>query len=231
MVCAIWRRRGAGAARRAGDRGHRLGRQDLDQGRCCARRCAGRARSMPPRPRYNNHWGVPLTLARMPADARFRRDRDRHEPPRRDRAAGASWRGRIWRSSPRSPPPISRRSTASTAIAEEKAAILEGLEPGGRRRCNCDLPISSVTAGPRARGPAALGVPAVTFGQSGAADWRALTDVQITPDGRDLSAPRSRRPDALQGADPPGRHFAAERAGGAGGCRTGRGLDLALARR
>ena len=26
---------------------------------------------MPPKRRYNNHWGVPLTLARLPADAAF----------------------------------------------------------------------------------------------------------------------------------------------------------------
>ena len=38
---------------------------------------------------YNNHWGVPLTLARMPRAAALRRVRDRHEPCRRDRAAGA----------------------------------------------------------------------------------------------------------------------------------------------
>ena len=31
---------------------------------------------------YNNHWGVPLTLARMPVETRFRGDRDRHEPSR-----------------------------------------------------------------------------------------------------------------------------------------------------
>ena len=45
---------------------------------------------------YNNHWGVPLTLARMPQGNRVRRVRDRHEPRRRDHAAhrdGAAARG------------------------------------------------------------------------------------------------------------------------------------------
>ena len=37
---------------------------------------------------FNNHWGVPLTLARMPADCRLCDLRDRHEPRRRDPAAG-----------------------------------------------------------------------------------------------------------------------------------------------
>ena len=38
---------------------------------------------------YNNHWGVPLSLARCPRDRTLRGVRDRHEPCRRDRAADA----------------------------------------------------------------------------------------------------------------------------------------------
>ena len=37
---------------------------------------------------FNNHWGVPLSLARCPAHGAFCDLRDRHEPCRRDRAAG-----------------------------------------------------------------------------------------------------------------------------------------------
>ncbi len=37
---------------------------------------------------FNNHWGVPLSLARCPADAKFAIFRDRHEPCRRDPRAG-----------------------------------------------------------------------------------------------------------------------------------------------
>ena len=36
---------------------------------------------------YNNHWGVPLSLARCPAKRSYARVRDRHEPCRRDHAA------------------------------------------------------------------------------------------------------------------------------------------------
>ena len=36
---------------------------------------------------YNNHWGVPLSLARLPGERQIRRVRDRHEPRRRDHAA------------------------------------------------------------------------------------------------------------------------------------------------
>ncbi len=46
---------------------------------------------------YNNHWGVPLTLSRLPAERRLRRVRDRHEPRRRDHAAGRAWCGRMSR--------------------------------------------------------------------------------------------------------------------------------------
>ena len=46
---------------------------------------------------FNNHWGVPLTLARMPADRDFAVHRDRHECPWRDRAPWRVWRGRTWR--------------------------------------------------------------------------------------------------------------------------------------
>ncbi len=34
---------------------------------------------------FNNHWGVPLSLANMPRDGRLWRVRDRHEPCGRDR--------------------------------------------------------------------------------------------------------------------------------------------------
>ena len=46
---------------------------------------------------YNNHWGVPLTLARLPAGAAFAAFRDRHEPCRRDHAAGRRWPARMSR--------------------------------------------------------------------------------------------------------------------------------------
>ena len=35
---------------------------------------------------YNNHWGVPLSLARLPRGRELRRVRARHEPCGRDRA-------------------------------------------------------------------------------------------------------------------------------------------------
>ena len=39
---------------------------------------------------HNNHWGVPLSLARLPRDGALRRLRDGHEPCGRDRGAHAA---------------------------------------------------------------------------------------------------------------------------------------------
>ena len=58
--------------------------------RCCAWRSGAQGSVHAAEKSFNNHWGVPLTLARMPAGPRLRRPRDRHERARRDRAAGAA---------------------------------------------------------------------------------------------------------------------------------------------
>ena len=46
---------------------------------------------------HNNHWGVPLSLARAPQGASFARLRARHERARRDRARWRGWSGRTSR--------------------------------------------------------------------------------------------------------------------------------------
>ena len=80
---------------------------------------------------YNNHWGVPLTLARMPPRRALRRVRDRHEPCGRDPAADRDG-------------PSARRDRhhgragayraffpSIWGIADAKGEIFSGLEPGG----------------------------------------------------------------------------------------------------
>ena len=94
--CWSWRRAGGAERARRAPRArapqakivarHRLGRQDRHQGVLRARARRWR-RAHASAASYNNHWGVPLTLARMPARRALRRVRDRHEPRRRDRAA------------------------------------------------------------------------------------------------------------------------------------------------
>ena len=86
---------------------------------------------MPRSQSFNNHWGVPLTLARMPRRLRLRRLRDRHEPSRTRSGRWSRWCGRM--------SPSSRLIAAAhlgnfrnlDEIATAKAEIFEGLEPGG----------------------------------------------------------------------------------------------------
>ena len=64
--------RAARAAQRcAHRRRHRQRRQDRHQGDAAHCACRARRPTHAAEKSYNNHWGVPLTLARMPADARY----------------------------------------------------------------------------------------------------------------------------------------------------------------
>ena len=83
---------------------------------------------------YNNHWGVPLTLARMPADTQLRRVRNRHEPCGRNHAAcrdGAA-ACRDHHDDRAGSSRIFRKPWMT--IADAKAEIFSGLDAG--RRCN-----------------------------------------------------------------------------------------------
>ena len=150
---------------------------------------------------FNNHWGVPLTLARMPADADFAVIE-------------------IGMNAPGEIAPLARMAALDIAvvttvapahlaafesiegIAHEKASIMEGLVPGGTAVLNRDIdtwPVLQAKA-------AAVGARAVTFGASGAADWRLAS---AEPAG-DLTVARARGPqgEALFKVRSPGRHFA-----------------------
>ena len=87
---------------------------------------------------YNNHWGVPLTLARMPADADFAVIE-----------IGMNHPGEIAPLAKMARPHVALVTTVAAAhleafddisgIAREKGAIFEGLEPGGIAVVNGDL--------------------------------------------------------------------------------------------
>ncbi len=87
---------------------------------------------------YNNHWGVPLTLARMPADAEFAVIE-----------IGMNHPGEIAPLSRLARPDVALVTIVAAVhleafesldgIAHEKASIFEGLEPGGIALFNADL--------------------------------------------------------------------------------------------
>lgn len=123
---------------------------------------------------YNNHWGVPLTLARMPADT--------------DYAVieiGMSNPGEIAPLARMARPHVAMITTIAPAhleafgviegIAAEKASIFEGLEPGGIAIVPLDVGTSGIlldVAGQYA-------VETVTFGESEGADLR-LSDAIVS---------------------------------------------------
>ncbi|CUJ86390.1 UDP-N-acetylmuramoyl-tripeptide--D-alanyl-D-alanine ligase [Ruegeria denitrificans] len=87
---------------------------------------------------YNNHWGVPLTLARMPRDTEFAVIE-----------IGMNHPGEIAPLARQARPHVALVTTVAAVhleafesvagIAEEKAAIFEGLEPGGAAIVNADI--------------------------------------------------------------------------------------------
>ena len=150
---------------------------------------------------YNNHWGVPLTLARLPADA--------------DYAVieiGMNHPGEI--------APLARMARLDVAvittvaaahleafdsidgIAHEKASIMDGLQPGGIAILPADLaqtPILTAKA-------AAQGARVVMFGASDTADWR-IQSVDLAESATIVRATAQGAPILFKVASP-GRHFA-----------------------
>jgi UDP-N-acetylmuramoyl-tripeptide--D-alanyl-D-alanine ligase len=141
---------------------------------------------------YNNHWGVPLTLARMPRSARFGVFE-----------IGMNHAGEIRPLAMQVRPHIALVTTIEpvhleffpsvAAIADEKAEVFAGLEHGGTAIVNIDNP-----HGARVRAHALAGAAdrVVTFGASEAADIRLLaceedglgSSVRIGMFGRHMSA-------------------------------------------
>ena len=80
---------------------------------------------------YNNHTGVPLSLARMPRDAGLCGARNGHEQQGRDRRADAAGPPACRGRSPRSRPRTSRTSAPKRRSPTPRPRYSKGLEPGG----------------------------------------------------------------------------------------------------
>ncbi|MCJ8332897.1 MAG: UDP-N-acetylmuramoyl-tripeptide--D-alanyl-D-alanine ligase [Epibacterium sp.] len=122
---------------------------------------------------YNNHWGVPLTLARMPRDTEFAVVE-----------VGMNHPGEIAPLVRQARPHVAMVTTVAPVhveafadvegIAREKAAIMEGLEPGGVAILNADLNETPVLVSAADR----LGVRARWFGTT--SDEYHLGDVILS---------------------------------------------------
>ncbi|MCG6904219.1 MAG: UDP-N-acetylmuramoyl-tripeptide--D-alanyl-D-alanine ligase [Rhodobacter sp.] len=170
---------------------------------------------------FNNHWGVPLTLARLPRDAEFAVIE-----------IGMNHPGEIAPLARLARPHVVMITTVAAAhleafenlegIAREKASICDGLKPGGHAVLNGDLATSPILIA-AARAAAAH---VTTFGESDAVSHR-LTGLQL---GRNRTVARA----DIDGTGlvfklgSPGRHFALNAVGVLGVVAALDG-DLALA--
>jgi UDP-N-acetylmuramoyl-tripeptide--D-alanyl-D-alanine ligase len=170
---------------------------------------------------YNNHWGVPLTLARLPKDSDFAVIE-----------IGMNHPGEIAPLAQLARPHVALITTVGPAhleafgsvdgIAEEKAAIMTGLEPGGMAILPEDLPTTPVLLACAQR----LHCRYETFGAAAGSVWR-LKQVS-TAEGATVIQARHADQDFLFKVMSPGRHFATNGLG-ALAAASALGLDPAIA--
>ncbi|WP_323779984.1 UDP-N-acetylmuramoyl-tripeptide--D-alanyl-D-alanine ligase [Leisingera sp.] len=169
---------------------------------------------------YNNHWGVPLTLARMPRDTEFAVIE-----------IGMNHPGEIAPLALQARPHVAMVTTVAAVhleafenvedIAREKAAVMQGLEPGGVAVLNADIAEADVLR----HAASDLGAAARWFGKS-AEDYR-LHSARI--EGEETVARATARGRALElHIQSLGAHFAMN-ALGALACVEALGADPARA--
>lgn len=150
---------------------------------------------------YNNHWGVPLTLARMPQDFDFAVIE-----------IGMNHPGEIAPLTRMAAPDVAMVTIVAPAhlaafenieaIAREKAAIFEGLGPRGVAVYNGDLEVSSILR-EQARAHAAR---VISFGEKPGNHHR-VSDIRVQ-DNCTVARGRAWRFPLLYKVMVPGRHFA-----------------------
>jgi len=126
---------------------------------------------------YNNHWGVPLSLARLPAAARYGVFEIGMNHPGEITPLVQMVRPHVAIITTVEPVHIAQFESIEQ-IADAKAEIFDGLEPGGTVVLNHDNPqFARLAAAARAKGVARI----VAFGTDEAADVR-LVDVSLQAD-------------------------------------------------
>ncbi|MFZ4807842.1 MAG: UDP-N-acetylmuramoylalanyl-D-glutamyl-2,6-diaminopimelate--D-alanyl-D-alanine ligase [Hyphomicrobiaceae bacterium] len=139
-------------------------------------------RTHAPEKSFNNHWGVPLTLARMPTQAVYGVFE-----------IGMNHAGEITPLTAMVRPHVAIVTTVEAVhlehfesvagIADAKGEIFTGLEPGGVAIINCDNPWGQRLAG-HAR---SFGARILTFGRQAEAEIR-LEDASTDPNGTAVTA-------------------------------------------
>lgn len=117
---------------------------------------------------FNNHWGVPLMLARMPESTQFGVFEMGMNAPDEIRPLSQLVRPHIAVITTVAPAHLEKLGSIE-AIARAKAEIFDGLEPGGTAVINADHPqIGLLIEAAKAANVAKI----VTFGFSDGVDWR-----------------------------------------------------------
>ncbi|MGJ8625551.1 MAG: UDP-N-acetylmuramoyl-tripeptide--D-alanyl-D-alanine ligase [Sulfitobacter sp.] len=169
---------------------------------------------------YNNHWGVPLTLARMPQDTEFAIIE-----------IGMSHPGEIAPLARLAKPDVALVTTVAAAhleafdnvaeIAVEKASVFEGLQPGGMAVINADIEHAAILMAKAVD----CKLRQIEFGAHGY--QYKLLDVQVQADTTVVRADSDGTPLLFKIATP-GRHFAMNGLGALAVAHA-MGADLALA--
>ncbi|MEL7151655.1 MAG: UDP-N-acetylmuramoyl-tripeptide--D-alanyl-D-alanine ligase [Pseudomonadota bacterium] len=150
---------------------------------------------------YNNHWGVPLTLARMPAETEYAVIEIGMNHPGEIAPLARLARLNVAVVTTVAPAHLAAFESVE-GIAEEKASIFEGLEPGGIALFNADVDTAPILNGTAKEYAARR----IGFGEHGDAALRALkitlTDSASVVEGRGPAGP------FLFKVGAPGRHFA-----------------------
>ena len=151
---------------------------------------------------YNNHWGVPLTLARLPRSARYGVFELGMNHPGEIELLTAQVRPHIAMIT--TVAPVHLESFPSVdAIADAKAEIFSGIVKGGVAIMHRDIPSFERL---RARAEASAAGYVLSFGEHADADAR-LDSIDLRPDGSSVVATiLGRRTEFQLGA--PGRHLA-----------------------
>ena len=149
----------------------------------------------------NNHWGLPLSLSRMPGDSAYGIFE-----------LGMHRAGEIERLTAITRPHVAVITTVAEVhseffarledIADAKAEIFSGLEPGGVAVINRDIGVYPRLADAAARSPAGK---VVTFGEADDADVRLL-DFKLNAGGSEVEVDAMGRKIAYR-IGVPGRHW------------------------